>query len=109
MERHNVLIIGGGNAGISLAAGLLRDGVRDVAVVAPQPVHRYKPLLNYVGGGEATMADLERPMADVVPGGCTWIRDAVESVDPASESVRTRGGCTVHFSTLVVCPGLVED
>ncbi|RZU34586.1 FAD/NAD(P)-binding oxidoreductase [Blastococcus saxobsidens] len=109
MERHEVLIIGGGNAGISLAARLLRDGVRDVAVVAPQPVHRYKPLLNYVGAGEATMADLERPMADVVPDGCTWIRDAVESVDPATASVRTRGGRTLSGSTLVVCPGLVED
>ncbi|NEK87740.1 NAD(P)/FAD-dependent oxidoreductase [Blastococcus saxobsidens] len=109
MERHEVLIIGGGNAGISLAARLLRDGVRDVAVVAPQPVHRYKPLLNYVGAGEATMAELKRPMADVVPDGCTWIRDAVESIDPEARSVRTRGGRTVAWSTLVLCPGLVED
>ncbi|WP_346621909.1 FAD/NAD(P)-binding oxidoreductase [Blastococcus montanus] len=109
MERHEVLIVGGGNAGISLAARLLRDGVRDVAVVAPQPVHRYKPLLNYVGAGEATMADLERPMADVVPDGCTWVRDAVEAVDPAAMTVRTRGGRTLHCATLVLCPGLVED
>ena len=104
-----VLIIGGGNAGISLAARLLRDGVRDVTVVAPQPVHRYKPLLNYVGAGEATMAELERPMADVVPDGCTWVRDSVEAVDPAAMTVRTRGGRTLSCSTLVLCPGLIED
>ena len=109
MEHHEVVVVGGGNAGISLAARLLRDGVRDVAVVAPQPVHRYKPLLNYVGRGEATMADLERPMADVVPDGCTWIRDAVEAVDAGAMTVRTRGGRTLHCSTLVLCPGLVED
>ncbi|HET6391756.1 MAG TPA: hypothetical protein VFG13_02965, partial [Blastococcus sp.] len=82
MRHPEVLIVGGGNAGISLAARLLRDGATDVAVVAPQPVHRYKPLLNYVGGGQATMADLERPMADVVPDGCEWIRDSVVAVDP---------------------------
>ena len=109
VERCDTLIIGGGNAGISLAARLLRDGVRDVTVLAPQPVHRYKPLLNYVGAGEATMADLERPMADVVPAGCTWVRDAAASVDPAAMTVRTRAGRTLHCSTLVVCPGLVED
>ncbi|MDK3257448.1 NAD(P)/FAD-dependent oxidoreductase [Blastococcus capsensis] len=109
MERHGVLIVGGGNAGISLAARLLRDGEKDVTVVAPQPVHRYKPLLNYVGGGEATMADLDRPMADVIPDGCTWLRDFVEAVDPDAMTVRTRGGCTLHCSTLVLCPGLVED
>jgi sulfide:quinone oxidoreductase len=109
VESSEILIIGGGNAGISLAARLLRDGVRDVTVVAPQPVHRYKPLLNYVGGGEAAMADLDRPMADVVPDGCRWIRDSVEAVDPAAMTVRTRGGRTLRCSTLVLCPGLVED
>ncbi|WP_324276181.1 FAD/NAD(P)-binding oxidoreductase [Blastococcus brunescens] len=72
-------------------------------------MHRYKPLLNYVGAGEATMADLERPMADVVPDGCTWVRDSVEAVDPATMTVRTRGGRTLSCATLVVCPGLVED
>jgi sulfide:quinone oxidoreductase len=109
MDRHEVLIVGGGNAGISLAARLLRDGAQDVAVVAPQPVHRYKPLLNYVGGGQAAMADLDRPMRDVVPDGCAWIRDSVEAVDPGTTTVRTRAGRTLHWSTLVLCPGLVED
>ncbi|MGY1751671.1 NAD(P)/FAD-dependent oxidoreductase [Blastococcus sp. SYSU D01042] len=109
MDRCDVLIVGAGNAGISLAAKLLRDGVRGVTVVAAQPVHRYKPLLNYVAGGEAAMADLEHPMADVVPDGCTWIRDSVEAVDPDARTVRTRSGRTLHWSTLVLCPGLEED
>lgn len=109
MERHEVLVVGAGNAGISLAARLLRDGVPGVAVVAAQPVHRYKPLLNYVAAGEATMADLERPMRDVVPDGCVWIRDSVEAVDPAARTVRTRSGRTLQYGTLVLCPGLVED
>ncbi len=109
MEHSEILIVGGGNAGISLAARLRRDGARGVTVVAPQPVHRYKPLLNYVGGGEASMADLERPMRDVVPDGVRWVRDGVEAVDPAAMTVRTRGGDTLHCATLVLCPGLVED
>jgi sulfide:quinone oxidoreductase len=109
VDHSEVLVVGGGNAGISLAARLLRDGIRDVTVVAPQPVHRYKPLLNYVAGGEATMAELERPMGDVVPDGCHWVRDAVEAVDPSAMTVRTRTGRTLHCSTLVLCPGLVED
>jgi sulfide:quinone oxidoreductase len=109
VEHREVLVVGGGNAGISLGSRLLRDGVRDVSIVAPQPVHRYKPLLNYVAAGQATMADLERPMGTVVPDGCEWIRDGVEAVDPAAMTVRTRGGRTLHASTLVLCPGLVED
>lgn len=109
MDHAQVLVIGGGNAGVSLSARLLRDGVRDVALVEPSPVHRYRPLLNYVGAGEAAMADLERPMAEVVPDGCRWVEDAVEAVDPAARTVRTRRGRTLGYDTLVVCPGMVED
>jgi len=37
-RRHDVLVIGGGNAGLSLAGRLRRDGCRDVAVVEPRSV-----------------------------------------------------------------------
>ena len=107
-EHHDVLVVGGGNAGISLAAKLLRDGIRDVAVVESQPVHRYRPLLNYVAGGEATMSALSRAAERVVPDGCTSIRDEVVSVDPATLSVATRSGRRLTCATLVVCPGLDE-
>lgn len=109
MDEHNVLIVGGGNAGVSLAARLLRDGTRDVALVEPQSIHRYRPLLNYVGGGQATMASLEKPAIEVVPDGCTWIRDRVVSVDAGEPSVLTSGGRRIGCSMLVVCPGLEED
>ena len=109
MAHHEVLIVGGGNAGISLAARLLRDGARDVAVVESEAVHRYRPLLNYVGAGEATMASLERPAASVMPPGCTWVQDRVVEVDPDGPSVRTRSGARIGCTTLVVCPGLDED
>ena len=109
MQQHNVLVVGGGNAGISLAARLLRDGAQDVAVVESQPVHRYRPLLNYVGAGEATMESLEKPAADVMPDGCTWIRDHVVAVDAEGRSVLTRDGRRIGCSTLVLCTGLEED
>ncbi len=108
-DHHEVVVVGGGNAGISLAARLLRDGARDVAVVESQAVHRYRPLLNYVGAGEATMASLERPAAEVMPDGCTWIRAEVVAVDPSGPSVLTSDGRRIGCSTLVVCPGLEED
>ena len=107
--HHDVLVVGGGNAGISLAARLLRDGASDVAIVEPQDVHRYRPLLNYVGAGEAGMSSLEKPMADVIPDGCTWIQDSVVAVDPLAATVSTRDGRSLHWSTLVLGPGMVED
>ena len=109
MTDHDVLIVGGGNAGISLAAKLLRDGKQDVALVESESVHRYRPLLNYVGAGQATMASLERPADEVVPDGCTWIKERVVAVDPDGPSVLTAEGRRIDCSTLVLCPGLEED
>ncbi len=109
MEHHEVLVVGGGNAGISLAARLLRDGAQDVAVVESESVHRYRPLLNYVGAGEASMSSLERPAASVMPDGCTWIQDRVVAVDVDGPTVTTRDGRRIGCTTLVVCSGLEED
>ena len=108
-QHHDLLVVGGGNAGVSLAARLLRDGASDVAVVTDQLVHVYRPLLNYVGAGEARMSALERSMRQVMPEGCTWIQDAVTSVDPEGSTVRTRSGQTLRYTTLVLAPGLSED
>ena len=108
-QHHDVLIVGGGNAGTSLAARLVRDGAPDVAVIESRPVHRYRPLLSYVGGGEATMSSLSRPADRVVPDGCTTLGDEVVAVDPTGPSVETRSGRRFTCRTLVVCPGLDED
>lgn len=48
-------------------------------------------------------------MREVIPDGCTWIRDSVVSVDTGASTVSTRDGRTLHWSTLVLCPGLQED
>ncbi|QZY30365.1 FAD-dependent oxidoreductase [Nocardioides coralli] len=109
VEHHEVVIVGGGNAGISLAARLLRQGARDVALLEPSPVHRYRPLLSYVGAGEASMSSLERPAADVAPDGCTRVTEQVVAVDPTEPSVTTRAGRRIGCDRLVVCPGLEED
>jgi len=50
--RHQVLIVGGGSAGITVAAILKRraPGV-DIAIVEPSPDHYYQPALTLVGAG----------------------------------------------------------
>lgn len=109
-ERHfDVVIIGGGNAGISAAARLIRLGIEDVAVIEPDAVHTYRPLLSYVGGGQASLARAERTQRSVTPEGAHWIRDAVVAVEPSAHRVRTESGAVAGYRDLVVAPGLVPD
>ncbi|KAA0090876.1 NAD(P)/FAD-dependent oxidoreductase [Mycolicibacterium sp. P1-18] len=105
----DVVIIGGGNAGISAAARLLKKGVSDVAVVEPQSVHTYRPLLSYVGGGQADMRSAERTQRSVTPRGCTWVRDSAVAVDAGERTVRCASGRTLRYRDVILAPGLVPD
>ena len=108
MAGHDVVVIGAGNAGVSLAARLLRIGAKDVAVVAPDRPHLFRPLLNYVAGGQATMSELTRTTASVLPD-CTWVRDRAVAVHPAEREVELAGGSRIGYQDLVLAPGLEED
>lgn len=108
-QHHDVVVVGGGNAGVSLAARLRRDGRRDIAIVEPEQVHHYRPLLSYVAAGMATLDDLRRPQSSVIPAGCRWYADEVVAVDPDASVVHLAGGDTLTYGDLVVCPGSRVD
>ncbi|WP_237571121.1 NAD(P)/FAD-dependent oxidoreductase [Mycolicibacterium lacusdiani] len=102
-------MIGGGNAGISAAARFLRKGVSSVAVAEPQLVHTYRPLLSYVGGGQAALRTAERTQRSVTPKGCTWIQESAVAVDPEARMVTFASGRTCGYRDLVLGAGLVPD
>ena len=58
--KHQILIVGGGTAGITVAARMLRRGYTDVAVIEPSNTHYYQPLWTLVGGGQAKASTTER-------------------------------------------------
>ena len=65
-EKHELVIIGGGTAGITVAAQLLqREGAPRITIVEPAEVHYYQPLWTLVGGGIYPREESARPMADV--------------------------------------------
>ena len=108
-QRHDVVVVGAGNAGASVAGRLRRDGCRDVALVEPKDVHHYRPLLSYVAGGQATLDDLTRPQDDVVPAGVRRYADRVVGVDAQRSVVHLAGGGTLEYGDLVLCPGSQVD
>ncbi len=105
--HHQVVIIGGGTAGLTVAARLRRTRPSlDVAVIEPGTTHYYQPLWTLVGGGVFRLRDSARPEGDYVPPGVQWIQDRVREVDPEKNLVRTEGGRTIGYDWLVVAPGI---
>ncbi|WP_232537014.1 NAD(P)/FAD-dependent oxidoreductase [Cystobacter fuscus] len=108
-SRHRILIIGGGTAGISVAARLARAGQKDVAIIEPSAQHYYQPLWTLVGAGEARVEDTVRDEARLIPKGVKWIQDWARDVDPVARKVSTRGGLELGYDFLVVAPGIQLD
>ena len=104
--QHKIVIIGGGSAGISVAARLRKAGEADVAVIDPATTHYYQPLWTLVGGGCAPAAESARPQAKVMPSGVSWIQKRAEGVDPERQLVTLDDGTDVGYDYLVVCPGI---
>jgi sulfide:quinone oxidoreductase len=107
--QHEVVIIGGGNAGIALAARLERYGVKDVAVVEPKDHHLYQPLFSHIAGGRASAKEAVRTQESVIPKGVRWIRDSAVAVDTDANTVSLASGSAVSYGQLVVCPGIQFD
>ena len=107
--KHQVLIVGGGTAGITVAARLLRKGYTDVAVIEPSDKHYYQPMWTLVGGGQAKAASTERSEASVMPRNATWIRKAASEVDPETNVLTCSDGSAYEYDILVVCPGIQLD
>ncbi|MDN5749316.1 MAG: NAD(P)/FAD-dependent oxidoreductase [Pseudonocardia sp.] len=108
-RHHEIVIVGGGSAGISVAARLMRQDATDVAVIDPATTHYYQPLWTLVGGGRAPVEESARPQASVLPKGATWIQQAAVEIDPDGREITLDDGGVVGYDYLVVCPGIQLD
>lgn len=107
MKHYQVIIIGGGNAGISVAAQLLRKR-KDlkIAIVEPSDKHFYQPAWTLVGGGAFNIRKTMRSESSVMPDKVTWVKESVSGFQPSSNSIQTREGNTYTYDYLVVAPGI---
>ncbi|WP_238365153.1 bifunctional protein tyrosine phosphatase family protein/NAD(P)/FAD-dependent oxidoreductase [Mesobacterium pallidum] len=106
----DVVIVGGGAAGISVAASLqARKASLNIAIIDPADIHYYQPGWTMVGGGIFEAQDTARTMGSLIPKGVHWIKSAVAAFEPKDNAVILDGCRVVKYTRLIVAPGLKLD
>lgn len=109
-ETHDILIVGGGSAGIATAASLLKRH-RDlkIAIIEPSSVNYYQPGWTMVGGGIFGAEKTVRDTKTLIPKNTKWIQGRVLSFDPERNAVVLEDGRQIGYAHLVVAAGLQLD
>lgn len=107
MPAQKIIIVGGGNAGLSVASQLLKkDRDLQISIIDPSEKHYYQPAWTLVGAGIFDINKTVRNESDYIPKGTTWIKDAVETFLPNENKVVCKSGKTYEYDAMVVCPGI---
>ncbi len=105
--NHQIVIVGGGNAGISVASQLLRKNKDlDIAIIEPSDKHYYQPAWTLVGAGVFDVKKTIRNEADVMPKKVKWIKQKVVSFQPEANTIVLNNDDTVGYQYLIVAPGI---
>jgi len=108
--RFDIVIVGAGAGGISVAASLkARSPDLDIAIIDPADIHYYQPGWTMVGGGVFDAQSTAKTMGSLIPRGVRWIKAAVAAFEPKDNAVILDGCRVVQYGRLVVCPGLKLD
>ena len=107
MAHHQVIVVGGGSAGLTVAAMLRnKPNPPEVTIIDPAQKHYYQPIWTLVGAGVFPKEVSERQQADYIPPGATWIQDKVVSFDPDNNSLTVGNGDQHTYDVLVVAAGI---
>lgn len=108
--RAKIVIVGGGAAGITMAA-YLTDMLRhdDITIIEPNEIHHYQPGYTMVAAGTFKPDEILKSTQNLIPHGVKWVKDKVVELEPESNHVVTGKNGKIAYDFLVLVPGCVTD
>ncbi len=106
-SHHQIVIIGGGTAGIMVAAQTLKKNSNaDIALIDPAEYHYYQPAWTLVGANTYDYEKTKRTMSSLIPSGVKWIKEFADKIDAEHNSVQLMNGNSITYDFLVVATGI---
>jgi sulfide:quinone oxidoreductase len=106
-SEYQILIVGGGNAGISVAAQLIQKNKKlSIGIIEPSDKHYYQPAWTLVGGGVYDINKTVRQEARFIPQSVTWIKQSVTQLFPERNEVQLDNNEKVQYQYLILAPGI---
>ncbi|XP_070093244.1 sulfide:quinone oxidoreductase, mitochondrial isoform X2 [Equus caballus] len=107
---YEVLVLGGGSGGISMAARMKRRvGADNVAIIEPSERHFYQPIWTLVGAGAKQLSSSFHPTVSVIPSGVEWIKARVVELNPDKNCIHTDNGKEISYKYLIIALGIQLD
>ena len=105
-EKHRVLILGGGFAGLNAAQRLRRAPV-EVTLIDRRNFHLFQPLLYQVATGSLSPGEISAPLRGVLSRqkNALVLLGEAANIDPDAKQVRLRDGASFAYDSLIVATG----
>jgi NADH dehydrogenase len=107
VQRHRVLIVGGGFGGLYAARRLGGDERIDVTLVDRRNHHVFQPLLYQVATGAVAPGDIAQPLRGILRknDNTTVLLGEAVGLDPVKREVQLSDGGPIGYDTLIVATG----
>ena len=108
--KAKIVIVGGGAAGITMAA-YLSDMLRydDITIIEPNETHCYQPGYTLIAADVFTPEEVARPTKTLIPSQVKWLKDSVLELNPDNNTLLTAHNGKVSYDYLVLVPGCQMD
>lgn len=109
--KKQVIIVGAGTAGITVAARLKNALHKDleITIIDPSAKHFYQPLWTLVGAGVFPHDKSEKTTKSLIPTGVKWIQKAVLTFQPEENGLTLADNTTLKYDILIVAAGMQLD